>query len=338
MTLRVLEPGLCTLVVDLGRPSQRSLGVPLGGAADQASLVLGNALVGNAPAAAALEICLHGPTLQAETNLACVVYGAPFLVTRIAAASPGAGERSSEIPPGRTFTLADGDQLHIGPTTLGMRAYLCVRGGLQVSKILRSCSGLKPLEAGTRLPCSAGTINSRSLPAFVPAISNRGEPHADRRYHPSAYLHALFGMPPPVSWPVRIVDGLQVSWFPESDFLDQEMAVTSASNRMGLRLQGRPLTWPGREMLSEPVCPGAVQVTRDGQCIILGVDGQTIGGYPKIAQVIQADLDHLGQLRPNDRVRFVRVGLEEAVELYRQRQAELRGWITRLQASLDVIR
>ena len=76
---------------------------------------------------------------------------------------------------------------------------------------------------------------------------------------------------------------------------------------MGLRLLGEPLRVPPRELVSEPVCPGAVQVTRDGQCIVLGVDGQTIGGYPKVGQVIAADLDLLGQVRPGDRVWFERV-------------------------------
>src|SRR5438128_7443018 len=99
---------------------------------------------------------------------------------------------------------------------------------------------------------------------------------------------------------------------------------------MGLRLSGVPLAMPSRELVSEPVCPGAVQVTRDGQCIVLGVDGQTIGGYPKIAQVITADLDRLGRLRPGEAVCFRTVTLEEAEALYRQTQKELRQWVTRL--------
>ena len=84
-------------------------------------------------------------------------------------------------------------------------------------------------------------------------------------------------------------------------------------------------------MVSEPVCPGAVQVTRDGQCIILGVDGQTIGGYPKIAHVISADLDKIGQLRPTQRLRFVPVSLEEAEVAFREHQADLHEWVTRSQ-------
>src|SRR5262249_55608127 len=109
--------------------------------------------------------------------------------------------------------------------------------------------------------------------------------------------------------------------------------VLPASNRMGLRLGGPPLRRPDRELTSEPVCPGSVQVTGDGQCIVLGVDGQTIGGYPKIAQVVTADLDKLGQLRPDDRIRFTRVDLTEAERLYRLKQSELREWLTRLQTA-----
>jgi antagonist of KipI len=100
-------------------------------------------------------------------------------------------------------------------------------------------------------------------------------------------------------------------------------------------LQGEPLPWPERELVSEPACAGSVQVTRDGQCILLGVDGQTLGGYPKIAQVITADLDLLGQLRPADEVFFVRVSLDHAEAINRAKEAELNEWLTRLRVSLD---
>ena len=76
-----------------------------------------------------------------------------------------------------------------------------------------------------------------------------------------------------------------------------------------------------------------MQVTNDGQPVVLGVDGQTIGGYPKVAQVISADLDKLARLRPGEEVRFQAVSLEGAESLYRQRQVELRRWITRLRTA-----
>jgi antagonist of KipI len=295
MTLRVLSPGFNTVIVDFGRPRSRSLGVPVGGAADRFAMALGNGLVGNPPETAAMEITLAGPTLQADCELACVLYGSPFDLTC----------DGQKLKVGTTFSLPAGEELRIGGTRIGLRAYLCVRGGFQTPLILGSHSGLEPLRTGVELPCSPGTIPARFL--YEPYPRRTG----------------------PVE--LRILDGAQASWFPLDAVLQQQYYVAPASDRMGLRLQGSPLPVPPREMESEPVCPGSVQVTSDGQCIVLGVDGQTIGGYPKIAHVISADLDVLGQLRPNERIRFVRVTPEEAEWLHGRRRAELSQWLTRLQ-------
>jgi biotin-dependent carboxylase-like uncharacterized protein len=288
---------LCSLIVDQGRPRSRSLGVPVGGAADRFSLTIGNALVGNPPDAAALEMSLSGPTLSADHELACVVYGAPFAMTL--------GGVAWEV--GRTFTLQPAEELRIGGTASGMRAYLCVRGGLQTPRILGSRSSLEPLRAGACLPCQAGVIHVR---------------HFQHDFGWDADPRQL-----------RVIAGPQADWFRPDEFYPQAFRVTPASDRMGLRLSGTPLTLPGRELTSEPVCPGSVQVTRDGQCIVLGVDGQTIGGYPKIAQVISADLDKLGRLRPGEMIHFQHVEADEAEALYRAKQNELREWVTRLRTA-----
>ena len=132
---------------------------------------------------------------------------------------------------------------------------------------------------------------------------------------------------------LRVLAGRQADWFKAGDFYSQAFTIRPESNRMGLRLDGRPLQIPNRELLSEPVCPGTVQVTSNGQCIVLGRDGQTIGGYPKIAQVVSADLDKLGQLRPGAVVRFERVEQEFAERLFRQRETELCNWLTRVRTA-----
>src|ERR1700730_2670283 len=98
MSLEVLDPGWAARVVDAGRPHCRSLGVPVGGAADRTALTLGNALVGNPLGAAALEITLAGPTLEADADLACVVFGAPFELT----------SDRQPLAAGTTFTLTAG--------------------------------------------------------------------------------------------------------------------------------------------------------------------------------------------------------------------------------------
>jgi biotin-dependent carboxylase-like uncharacterized protein len=295
--LRLLNPGLCTLIVDHGRPRCRGLGVPVGGAADRFALDIGNALVGNPPGTAALEISLNGPTLTSESDVACVLYGSPFEMTL----------DGSAYDVGKTFTLQRGQELRIGGTASGMRAYLCVRGGLQTPIVLDSRSSLEPLRAGAVLPCQAGVLHVRH---FRHDFVWNSEPRL-----------------------LRVVDGGQADWFRTDEFYSQSFTVTPASNRMGLRLQGAALTLPERELESEPVCPGSVQVTRDGQCIILGVDGQTIGGYPKIAQVVSGDLDKLAQLRPGESIRFQRVTLATAEALYRAKQTELREWLTRLRTA-----
>lgn len=309
MSLSIVHPGWCTLVVDEGRPRNRSLGVPVGGAADQAALALGNALVGNPPTAAALEINLAGPVVQAECSLAVVVFGAPFHLV---------ANRSGTMAPeaGKTFTLQAGEQLEIGPTSQGMRAYLCVRGGVQTPTILGSRSGLQPVRAGDVVPCSASTIHAR----FLGTNGDRGR----GIWVASTQVLQQDGHT------LHVLRGLQADCFDMAAFFGQEYTVTPAANRMGLRLQGEPLALPPRELVSEPVSPGAVQVTRDGQCIVLGVDGQTIGGYPKVAHVISADLDLLGQFRPGEKVRFVLVEQEMAAQLYWQRQEKLNQWLRRL--------
>jgi antagonist of KipI len=185
-----------------------------------------------------------------------------------------------------------------------MRAYLCVRGGLHGKNVLGSQSSLEPLRAGTEFRCSPETISPRF---FRPETTWNLEPKI-----------------------LRTLDGPQADWFRREEFFQRAFRVSETSNRMGLRLQGQPLTLPNRELISEPVCPGAVQVTRDCQCIVLGVDGQTIGGYPKIAQVISADIDKIGQLRPADSIRFRRVSLDEAETIYQQKQLEIHNWLARL--------
>lgn len=297
MSLVVKGPGLHSLVVDFGRPRWRSLGVPVGGAADRAALVIGNALVGNAPDAPALEITLVGPTLVAECAVGCALCGADF----------AAETDQQRLRVGHTFNLQPGEELRTGPSQCGARAYLCARGGFEAPAVLGSRSALGPLRRGDRLACSPSRVPGRFIRCPF------------RRRGRVVTLNAL--------------PGAQADWFAAETFFGVRFRVGEHADRMGVRLEGPPLAGPKRELVSEPVGPGSVQVTPDGGCVILGVDGQTIGGYPKVAQVAAADLDAVGQLRPGDEVRFERIDLEEAERLYRRRQRQLREWATRLRVS-----
>ncbi len=296
MSLRVIEPGLYSLLVGRKRPASRHLGVPVGGPADFATCDLGNSLVGNAPDALALEVALSGPILQVEVPLAGVVFGAPFQLS----ASSG---QLFEV--GRTFNLAAGEQLKIGGTPSGCRAYLCVIGGFVGPVILGSSSALAPIRHDDLLLCGASSMKPRS--GIAPPLRN--------------------------SKVIRVLPGPQANWFVDRDFFNQIYTVAGASDRMGVRLLGTPLTRPTRELVSEAVAPGAVQITNDGLPVILGVDGQTIGGYPKIAHVIRADFDCVGQLRPGSTVQFEEVTSEQAELAHRDQSKLLKRTLAFWQAS-----
>jgi len=314
MSVRVLSPGAFSLVVDAGRPRSRGLGVPVGGPADSAGLALCNALVGNPPLVPALEITLAGPTLIADADTGMCVFGAPFQISR----------DDDTIPPGHTFTLRAGQTLRIGGTSAGCRAYLGVPGGFRVPRVLDSGTGFTPVRAGDVLPCATSHLPGRSL-AWFQTSGHPGLPDPDAievSVEPPAAPHGRHFL--------RCLPGPQADWFDDA-FYAHTYRVTPASDRMGIRLDGPPLARPARELISEPVSPGAVQITNDGKPIVLGVDGQTIGGYPKLAHVISADLDSLGQLRPGDEVRFQRVTEDEAEAEAARRRERLARWLRRLE-------
>ncbi len=203
-----------------------------------------------------------------------------------------------------------GQSLQIGSAARGATAYLCVRGGFQGPRILDSCTALTPIKKDDRLRRHEAGHTARSLDSC----------EIDGLFETNASEFGLF----------HLIDGPQVHWFDTASFYAQEFVVSASSNRMGLRLEGKEVIRQPKEMVSEAVAPGAVQITNNGLPIVLGVDGQTIGGYPKIGQIIRADLDRLAQMRPGGRVRFARVSIEDAEARANQRERTLRRWMAAL--------
>lgn len=306
MAFLVRRPGVYSLLVDAGRPGRQHLGVPRGGPADRTAWQLGNALVGNVPTATALEVTLHGPTLEATARHRLVVYGAPFIVKHHKAAT-GATEK---IAAGHVFTVESGDEIQLPrlAESPGVRAYVCVPGGFQGETVLGSRTALEPLKASQTLDCAE--VAGLSSPRWF-----RLEPWPDA----------------PPREAVRLLPGTHLSRSARKLLLTTSFSVSPDSNRMGVRLTS-PVRWAdsNRELVSAPVVPGTVQLPAGGQPIVLGVDAQTIGGYPRLGHVISADLDRLGQLRPGDKVRFQLVTPEEADTLRESHERWLRLWLQRL--------
>jgi len=299
--IQVQAPGLFTTVQDLGREGFGPMGVSPSGAADPMSLRLGNRLVGNAEGAAALEMTLLGGAFLFPDGAIVALAGSDFGASLDGA--PVGSWISLEARPGQT--------LRLGPTRSGARCYLCVQGGIAVKPFLGSASthvlsGLGGLEGR---PLRKGDI--LNIGSASPSLRKRTiAPKALERLSPSKVL--------------RVTPGPQSDWFPESSqllFYSVAYRVTEESNRMGLRLEGPPIPEnSGGRMISEGVSLGAIQIPHGGQPIILFVEQQTTGGYPKIANVISADLHSVGQLRPRDEIRFERVDWQTARALFQEQE------------------
>lgn len=313
--LEVVDAGIGNCIQDAGRPGYRSIGVPVSGAADPILLACANRLLGNAPDQAGLEISLVGPRLQAVTG-----------TVRIALAGDLRGRVirgngiTLDVPPWQTATLFPGDGIALGAAQGGV-AYLAITGGFNVPPQLGSratyprahLGGVagRALAAGDRLPC--GTVS--------------GDPWLEFRSE-DAYVHA--------DGPLRVVPGPQADHFDAAamdTLLSQPFTVTREADRMGMRLAGPTLTHradKGADIVSDGVVPGAIQVPGNGQPIILLADAQTVGGYPKIATVIRADLPRLAHLAPGATLRFAAVTIAEAQAAYRQQATALAAWTARI--------
>jgi antagonist of KipI len=303
-TIKVLSPGMFTTVQDLGREGFGPMGVSPSGAADPIALRLGNRLVGNTETAAALEMTLLGGSFAFPDGAVVALTGSDFGAI-LESALVGLWE-SVEVKPGQT--------LRLGPTRAGARNYLCVRGGIAVKPFLASAS--------THILSGLGGFEGRPLrKGDVLNIGAAEAPFSKKTLSPRLLKHLT------ARKVLRVTPGPQSDLFQQSAqslFYGSTYRVSEESNRMGLRLEGPPLpAHSGGHMITEGVSLGAIQVPSGGQPIILFVEQQTTGGYPKIANVISADLPHIGQLRPRDGVRFEFVEWETARALLREQEGLL---------------
>ncbi len=295
-TIQVQTPGLQTTVQDLGRNGFGPLGVSPSGAADPISLRLGNRLVGNVEDAAGLEMLLLGGTLVFPRGAILALAGSDF----------GAILDELRIDVGTPVEVRPGQTIRLGPTRSGARCYLCVQGGIAVNAFLGSAS--------THILSGLGGFQGRALrKGDVLRIGSASKDFRRRTIAPRALEHLS---PRKV---LRVTAGPQVDWFSESSlrsFYAGTYRVGEQSNRMGLRLEGAAVAQQGAgQMITEGVSLGAVQVPAGGTPIIIFVEQQTTGGYPKIANVIAADIHRVGQLRPRDEIRFELVTCDEARSL-----------------------
>ena len=272
----VLATGPLTTLQDAGRPGRAATGVGRSGAADRASYRLANRLLGNPAGAAVLEVTFGGLSLEARADLTVVTTGARC---------PGSAVHDA---PGM---LRAGGVLRLGVPPSGLRTYVGVRGGFAVPEVLGSRS--TDVLAGLGPPVvSAGDV----LPVGAPELPLPGvdlAPVAD---------------PEGGQVTVRVLPGPRRDWFADTAWATltgQAYAVTTESNRVGLRLDGPVLERTGSDELpSEGMVRGALQVPPSGRPVLFLADHPVTGGYPVIGYVVDDDVDRCAQLRPGQALRF----------------------------------
>jgi biotin-dependent carboxylase-like uncharacterized protein len=318
MAIKVLKPGLATTVQDLGRPGYYHIGIPLSGGMDRHALVAANLLVGNEESAAVLEAVFMGPELEFTDDALVAITGA-------------------ELPPKldgepretwTSFKVKRGQRLSFDFLKQGARGYIAISGGIDVPLVLGSRStyalgalgGFKgrKLEAGDELPI--GKTNASVKDGRTVAKDLRGLPAAmptELRMMPGLYWH-------------RITETAGVGFF------DDTWKVAPEADRIGYRFKGgKPLAFVPREPpfgagsdpsnITDACYPyGSIQVPGGTEPIVLHRDAVSGGGYFMVGTVIAADMDLIGQLQPNTQVKFVKVGMDEALAA-RKSRAELLG-------------
>lgn len=318
MSIKVTNAGLLATIQDLGRYGLQKYGIIVGGAMDPVALRLANILVGNKENEAAIEITMFGTELFFENDHVIAITGAD-LEPKI--------NRTTSAPMWRPFLMKKGDSLKFNNTKSGTRAYLSISGGFCVPSVMGSKS--------TYIQAKIGGYKGRVLKENDTLKIGKYSDQAKVLYK---YLKRK---KTDVNWfidyshiyhiesstEIRVLKGSEFNLFTEYSqqaFLNSSFEISLNANRMGYQLNGEKLTLSNKtELLSEGVTYGTIQVPNNGQPIILMVERQTIGGYPKIAQVITVDIPKLAQMGPKDTITFKVVSIKKAEELLMEREKRI---------------
>jgi biotin-dependent carboxylase-like uncharacterized protein len=298
--LLVVAAGPLSTPQDLGRWGHLRNGVPPAGAMDRLALAAANALVGNPPGCAAIEFTLAGDVFEADADSVRVAVAGDTVVTAAGVTMTG----------WRSVTLKRGERLQVGALRRGARGYVAVAGGFAFAPQLGSVA------VHTRSGIGGGALKAGDRLALA---QTRAGDDPERALDP--------GELPYLDGPIRVLLGPQDDMFTPAGiraFLDGEYRVSAEADRMGYRLEGPEIEHArGFNTISDAIVTGSIQVPGTRKPIVLMVDRQTTGGYPKIATAASASLPSLAQLKPGDRLRFAAITIADARELLARQHAAL---------------
>lgn len=307
MTVKVLNAGLLTTIQDIGRYGSQKYGVIVSGAMDSYSLRIANILVGNMEDEACLEITLYGTTLHFEDDTLIAITGGDFQTTI----------DGVNAPLWRPVLIKKNSILKFKSAIQGSRAYIAFAGGISTPIIMESKS--------TYLRAKIGGLEGRAIQkgdilsfGEMTDYSQELIQRLDKKsINWSINFNEIINLNQ--NQVIQMLKGTEFQLFDKESqhtLFEKPYIVTLQSDRMGYRLEGPPLSLSESfELLSEGVTFGTIQIPTSGQPIILMADRQTTGGYPKIGQVITADLPSLAQLQPTATIRFKEVTILEAENL-----------------------
>lgn len=315
-SIKVIRPGACTTIQDLGRIGYQKFGIPVAGVMDEFAASVANFLVGNERNEAVLEITYLGPTLAFQEEMLIGIAGADV--------SPKLN--GVPVPVWESFTVKKDDVLSFGSVKSGVRAYIAFAGSIDVPPVNGSKSTLmkskiggfqgRMLQAGDEL---AICVRHGSVPQRLPARFIPVYPHSNG---------------------ISVCLGPQDDYFTEqgiADFFRQPYTITANADRMGIRLDGAAVAHKTKaDIISDAAVIGSIQVPADGKPIILMADRQTTGGYAKIGTVIKEDIIKLAQMASKDTVQFRRISMEDAQQKYRAFYQKLEEIQKALQDSANI--
>lgn len=315
MALKINKPGLSTSVQDLGRPGYFHLGIPISGAMDRFALRAANLLVGNPEHAAGLEAVFMGPEIEFTKDAVVAVTGAEM---------PMAVDGNT-VEGWTSFAVKAGQVLSFGFLKSGARIYIAVSGGITTDPDLGSRStypigalgGIngRPIAAGDEIPVGKGDLSKAGQ--AVPRALRRG---------------------PGTPAELRVLPGLYWSRLTKAageGFFEDTWTVAPEADRMGYRFKGgRALEFVDRDqpfgagadpsnIVDGCYSYGSIQVPGGTEPIVLHRDAVSGGGYFTLGAIISADMDLIGQLQPNTPVKFIKVGMDQALAARVDRKAAL---------------
>lgn len=312
MSIEVIKAGMADSIQDGGRFGFQHLGINPNGVMDLNAMKVANAVVGNELHEAVIEMSFPASTFRFNKPALIALSGADF----------SAKLNGNSIPLHQPVRVASGSELKFTKVIHGVWCYLAVRGGFELNDWLGSKS--------THVKARIGGVDGRLLKKGDELLFKRKMNKAETKIFPWRANVSEFYRP----WSdqkqttIRCIEGNEFDWLPKKskqDFLKKEFTISSQSDRMGYRLTGAPLKQTKKqELLSTAVSFGTLQLLPNGEPIVLMADHQTTGGYPRMAHVIGTDRSRLAQCRPNERISFSFVSVQEAEDLLFMQERSLR--------------